>query len=438
MPPNANELECQTRMRSLLEEISPLPRLINSPGMDRTFEIVKREFPHMAVHEFPAGSEAEDWIVPESWQATKGLIRDRDGAMIASLDDHHLFVAPFSQAVHGRFSKDEIARHVTTRPDRPDAFPFEHRHAYDYQLKDWGIAMPHHLWTQLADDEYEVIVEVERGRGSMKVGEYLLKGRRPETLCICAHIDELCNDDLSGCVVALELARHLESLPDRQYTYQILLVPEVVGTLFFAHNNPKTVANTIGMLFLEGVGAGAEWLVKKAHVPGSKVEDLIFTAMEMAKLPHSQVDFFGGYGNDERVYAWPGIDIPGVALQRFPFEEYHTSDDSPGIINDQHLLDAVRVGKSLIEILETDYVPSYTRRLQPWLTRWDLYFDRTRDPENHHKFNNQLLYSIDGVRSVLDLSKLAGLEFGAVRSYIDDFVEAGIATKGGLTQVDKQ
>lgn len=38
----------------------------------------------------------------------------------------------------------------------------------------------------------------------------------------------------------------------------------------------------------------------------------------------------------------------------------------------------------------------------------------------------------DGVRSLLDLSKLSGLEFGAVRRYIDDFVEAGIAAKGGL------
>ena len=59
-------------MRTLLEEINPLQRMLNSPGLDKTFEIFKREFPDAIIYEYPAGMEREDWIVPRSWQVVKG------------------------------------------------------------------------------------------------------------------------------------------------------------------------------------------------------------------------------------------------------------------------------------------------------------------------------------------------------------------------------
>ena len=43
------------RMRDLLTEINPLQRMLNSPGLDETFEIFKREFPNAVIHEYPAG-----------------------------------------------------------------------------------------------------------------------------------------------------------------------------------------------------------------------------------------------------------------------------------------------------------------------------------------------------------------------------------------------
>ena len=37
--------------------------------------------------------------------------------------------------------------------------------------------------------------------------------------------------------------------------------------------------------------------------------------------------FRDGYGNDELVFADPDFDIPMIALQHYPFDEYHTSKD---------------------------------------------------------------------------------------------------------------
>ena len=57
--------------------------------------------------------------------------------------------------------------------------------------------------------------------------------------------------------------------------------------------------------------------------------------MRATGLPFNELEFFEGYVNDEKVYAWPKIDVQGVAIQRYPFAEYHTSGDTVDLIEDK-------------------------------------------------------------------------------------------------------
>lgn len=426
MDPRKNSRSAEWMM-SMLRELSPLPRMLNSPGLDQAFKIIKRELPGTTIHEYAAGMEFEDWIVPCSWSVIEGFMKNRAGDAIASIEKNLLFVAPYSEPVDGWFSKEEIRKHLTTRPDMPDSYTLEHRNAYNYQHVDWGITMPHNTWEDLPEDEYHVKIDIECGQGSMKVAEYFLEGRRPETICINAHIDELCNDDLSGCVVAMELMRFIEELPDRQYSYQMLLAPEMIGTLAFIHENPDRIANTIGMLNLETLGVGNEWRLKKALRNDTRIEKVLRAAMNTEKTLFNEIGFFDGYGNDERVYAWPTINIPGVGLQRGPFDEYHTSKDTPDIISPGHLIEALNISKSFVKILEEDCIVSYKNTLQPWLTRRSLYLDATYDPENFQKFNNRFLFNVNGKLSMLDLSEIAEIDFFVGKGYISKFIESGLA-----------
>ena len=416
-------------MRTLLEEINPLQRMLNSPGLDKTFEIFKREFPDAIIHEYPAGMEREDWIVPRSWEVKTGIMKDEKGKVIASTDESLLFVAPYSEPIEGWFTKDGIASHLMTRKDVPDLFLLQHRNTYDYQLVDWGITLPYNRWIELPEEHYFIKVDVKWGDGSMKLGEYTLPGRRDEIICICAHIDELCNDDLSGCILGMEIMRGLEKIPEREYTYQLLWVPEMFGPLFYAYENPKIINNTIGMLNLEAVGAGEEWCLKKAWKPGTRLERILRNAMKSSQLPFRELEFFEGYINDEKVYSWPKINIQGVAIQRFPFREYHTSGDVVELIEDDLMLEALDFSERFIKILENDYVPEYTGQLPPWLTRRELYFDSKLDPENNNKYNNHLLYHIDDKLSVMDLSDIAGLKFDVALGYLEQLATAGVIRK---------
>lgn len=421
------------RMMSLLKAITPLRRLINSSGLDQAFGLLKEDLPGTIVHEFPAGMELEDWIVPGSWAVKSGVMTDRAGHVIASTDECFLFVAPYSEPVDGWFSKEEIAKHCRTRPDRPEAYMLEHRNAYDYRLKTWGITLPHNRWTALTDGEYRVRIEVERGQGSMKVGEYFLPGRRPETICLNAHIDELCNDDLSGCVVAVEVMRRLAEIPNRQYSYCMVLSPELLGTLYYAGTNPDKLAQTVGMLNLETLGAGAEPCLKKTLTGDHNLDNSLRLAYRLAGVSCRELGFFEGYGNDERVYGWPTMGIPGVAMQRYPFQEYHTSDDTPAIVSPAYLVEAVKVAEQFIWVLEQDYVPAYKNRLPPWLTRRGLYFDSKLDVERFQRFNNLVQFHVDGTRSVQKLAELAGVPFPALLEYLDAFVQQGVIVKHDVT-----
>lgn len=419
------------RMHALLRELFPIRGLIVSEDLDRAFARVVQELPGTKLHEYETGATVEDWVVPPAWEPVEAVLTAEGGEVIASLEDSILFVAPHSEPVDGWFTKTQIESHLRTRPDFPDAFLFEHRNAYDYRKVDWGITLPFRIWDAMRPDaRYHVRITVKRSPGTMKVAELFLPGRRPEVICICAHIDEpLCNDDLSGCVVAIELAKILAFQAPLEFSYQILLLPEMFGSLFYLAHNRERVDNTVGMLNLETVGAGEGWVLKRALRGGELMEGALHAALTAVGAAFREIDFFDGFGNDERVFGWPTFNIPGVSLQRYPFREYHTSFDTPDIIRPSFLEEALQIGLAFVEVLERNYVPVFRGRLQPWLTRHGLYFDATEDPEKFQRLNNRVLFSIDGRTSVLELARRAELDFGVVWDYLERFADAGLIDK---------
>ncbi len=417
-------------MMEHLIKISPLHRMIVSPGLDETFSVIKEKYPEMTIHEYPTGLEIEDWIIPQSWEVKHGHLKSKNGNVIGSTDENHLFVVPYSEEVEGWFTKEEIGKHLSTRKDMPEEYALELRNAYDYRVSDWGISLPHNRWENLkSDQKYHVSIEVNNNPGKMKVAEYFRPGKKKETICFCAHIDELCNDDLSGCVVAMELIPFLDNLRDPLYSYQVLIVPEMFGMLYYIGHNKDRVANMTGMVQLESLGAGETLCLKKSLVEDSLVERVLRMAITSENVPFEEMKFFEGYGNDERVIAWPTLNIPGVALQRYPFPEYHTSADTVDIIQEDLLVEALQISEKVVEILEENIVYRYTNTLQPWLTKHGLYYDCHKEPERFQKFANTILFHINGKRSVLDLAGLADVDIFDVSQYLKRFLEQGLVQK---------
>jgi aminopeptidase-like protein len=415
-----NDDSRKKRMIDLLTEIFPLQRMITSDGLDEAFKIVQREFPDIVIHNYPVGTKCGDWVVPKSWEVMEGWIEDDKGNRILSIQDNILFVASYSEPIDGFFSKNEIKVHLSTNPNRPTDFILEHRNAFNYHLKTWGISIPFSIWEKMPDAKYHIKIRVKWGKNSLKVADYHLPGSKADTIILIAHIDELCNDDLSGCVVIMEIMRYLQTLKTRIYSYKMLLVPETIGTFFYIKNNPNIIATTIGVIDFETNGAGEFLCLKKAHTKDSYIEKAYSKAITDLSIPIQDVDFFFGSGNDERVFEWPTIKIPSISLQRWPFKEYHTSSDIPKLINSNYLLEAVNITEHFVALIEKDKIPFFNNLIPPWLSYHRLYYDYgdKNNSDIAYKINNTVFYNIDGEKSILELARISNIPFNDLYEYL--------------------
>ncbi|MDZ4838619.1 MAG: DUF4910 domain-containing protein [Bacteroidota bacterium] len=424
MPETSSRVD---EMMELIEKINPFRRMINSPGLDKSFEIVKEYFPETIIHEYPAGNSSEDWDCPPAWEVVEGYLKDENGTLIAGTHEHYLFVAAYSEKIDGWFTKEEISKNCRCHPTIKDAYFLEHRNAYNHALVNWGITMPQNTFDQLSEDKkYHIYIKTKINKdSSMKVAELFLPGSSEEIISFTAHIDELCNDNLASCCVALVLFKYLSQLENRKYSYQLLLIPETIGTFFYVTNNMDKIENTVGMINLETLGKGENWLLKEALTPNSEVEFALKMALIELEQEFTESNFWGGYGNDERVYEWPTLNIPSPALQRFPFREYHSSHDTPENLDKWALGKAFDILFKCIEILEENMIPEYINLTPPWLSKHGLYFDSIDDKDAFHKFNNLILFNINGHNSILDLAFITDLKFSKIKNWLDKFLVKG-------------
>jgi aminopeptidase-like protein len=152
----------------------------------------------------------------------------------------------------------------------------------------------------------------------------------------------------------------------------------------------------------------------------------------MSEVHYDEIGFFEGYGNDERIYSWPSISIQSAAIQKHPFYEYHTSLDVPDNIDSNSLKEALIICLNFASAIEKNYIPTYTSSIPPYLSKRKLYFDRWRDKENHHKYNNQLLFNINGENSLVDLTQITDLSFNNIWKYLESFYQQGLIDKNPI------
>ena len=93
-------------LKKFLDFATSQERMINSKGLNNTFDYLKSNYNLFKVHEFQNGEYVEDWEVPKSWKVIKGQMKDKNNNIIASIKDSILFVAPYSESVKGWFSKN--------------------------------------------------------------------------------------------------------------------------------------------------------------------------------------------------------------------------------------------------------------------------------------------------------------------------------------------
>ena len=412
-------------MYALAERLYPICRSITGDGVRETLAVIGERI-SLEVHEVASGTRVLDWTVPREWNIRDAYIKEPAGRRVVDFHEHNLHVLGYSVPVRARMPLAELREHLYTLPEHPDWIPYR----TSYWQERWGFCLTHRRLENLEDGEYEVCIDSSLEDGHLTYGEHVVAGESDAEVLIHAHVchPSLANDNLSGLVVATELARRIAGRPRRRYSYRFLFLPGMIGPLTWLARNEERLSRVRHGLVLALLGDSGTFTYKRSRSGDAEVDRAAAHV-----LAHSGSDYelrdFDPYGYDERQYGSPGFDLPVGRLTRTPhgeFPEYHSSADDLRLIRPESLTASLERLTEIIDVLEGNATYANTSpKGEPQLGRRGLYESLgggTARNERQHALLWVLNLS-DARHSLLDIAQRAGLSFGAVRAAADALIE---------------
>lgn len=412
-------------MLELLQKIAPLKRTLACNDTDRALQIVAEHLPGARIEGYATGSKAWSWTLPRRWEL-EGATIHAGGKLLVDAEWSHLHVLNYSQAFSGTVSREQLLPHLHTQPARPEAIPFE----FSFYEPRWGFCVPHAWLERFSAPSYEVEIRSRFEDGKLNVLSHHLAGEHPETFILCANICHplQANDSLTGLAAAVEIMKALAARPKRKYSYLLLVVPEMIGSIAYFAHHPEIVERSVGGFFSEMLGTQGPLVLQRTRNGSTYWDALAQLVLAESGTAHSSVAFLKSAANDEKVMDSPGVDIPTFSLTRFPYPEYHSSDDNLALIDPARLLEATRVLQRILEWAEDDYLPLLKQPGPVFLSGHGLYPDWHANPQllPYWKSFIEIMYALDGKRSLVELAAAKAIPLPHVRYWADAFLEKGL------------
>lgn len=424
------ELPAVASPGQIVAGVCPLKRDIVSDGYDAALQALAKQVP-MTIHAYPTGTHAWTWIVPEKWTCHEAWLETMDGRRLFSYADHPLHVVSYSLPFEGDVSRDELLAHLHVHPKLADAVPF----VFKYYERDWGLCCSQRQRDALTDDRYRVVIRSAFSMGSLKVGEAVAKGRLPDSIVLCAHLchPAMANDDLAGVAVGLEVMRRLQARRDLRFTYRLLLLPETIGSVAWLSHNEAMLPLLRGGLFLEMLGTGHPHALQRSFA-GNTWLDRLWTGALQDFEPEAWTGAFRTViGNDERQFNAPGVRVPMLSLSRvlpaghpdWPYRDYHASTDTPDRFAPDSLDESVNAVLRLVDAVEQAPIPINRFKGEIFCSRFGIHRDFYQNPAANRALFD-VMYLIDGTRSVAEIAHELGVEVGGVDEVLATLGRAGL------------
>lgn len=357
------------KMYSLAEELFPICRSITGDGVRKTLSILKRENSNLKIYSINSGEKCFDWTIPNEWNVFDAYIANLEGQKIVDFTNNNLHLVGYSEPIDQVITRDELDKHLHSRSDLPEAIPY----ITSYYKSAWGFCLTHNQRCQMNDEKYKVKIESSLSSGALNYADIVFTGKSSEEILISTYIchPSMANNETSGMVVAIELARFVESLSDRYYTYRFVFVPETIGAVaYISRNLDELKKNVVAGFVITCVGDNLSYSFLPTR-KGNTLADRVAKHV-IDKVLNEDFKFytFLDRGSDERQYCAPGIDLPVVSLMRSKygeFSEYHTSLDNLDFISPDGLLGGFRINRLCIECLEANYKLQTTVTCEPFL-----------------------------------------------------------------------
>lgn len=422
------ESDIGKRMYDLIRRLYPICRSITGNGVRETLRIIAEHIPFNIV-EVPTGTKVFDWTVPKEWNISDAYIKNAKGEKIVDFKDSNLHVLGYSKPFQDKVSLGELKKHLFTNPEQPQSIPYR----TSYYNENWGFCLSHNQYLGLAEeDQYEVFIDASLEDGHLTYGESVLKGESDQEMLISCHIchPSMCNDNLSGIVLAVFLAKYLYQTSSR-YTYRFLFLPATIGPIAWLATNESKISKIRHGLVAANLGDPGRFTYKKSRQGNAEIDRAVINILNNSGFDHEIINF-SPYGYDERQYCSPGFNLPVGCLMRSPhgsYPEYHSSDDNLDFVNPQYLADSFSIYSSIMYVLEKNKVyVNQNPKCEPQLGKRGLYDAIGAD--SHRKAKQLAMLWVlnlsDGEHSLLDISNRSEIAFSMIKDAADTLAEYGL------------
>jgi len=422
-------------MHRLMTELYPICRSITGDGVRQTLKILGRILP-LKIYEVPTGTQVFDWTVPKEWNIRDAYVKKLRGERVIDFQKSNLHVVSYSVPVNRRIPLDELQKHLFSLPNHPDWIPYR----TSYYNEDWGFCLSERQRKALTDDIYEVCIESTLKDGNLTYAEYFLQGESEDEVLVSCHIchPSLCNDNLSGVSLSVQLAQHLGHQANRRYSYRFLFIPGTIGSITWLARNENRLNPIRHGLVVTCVGDAGRFTYKKSRRGDAEIDQAAQHVLKHCGHPYI-VQEFSPYGYDERQFCSPGFNLPVGCLMRSPhgsFPEYHTSADNLEFVRPEDLQVSFNLYRELIDVLEGNrtYV-NLNPKCEPQLGRRGLYGAIGAD--SHRKFDQMALLWVlnlsDNHHSLLDISIRAEMPFREIKWAAEALEKCGLLQETVLT-----
>jgi aminopeptidase-like protein len=417
-------------MYDLIAELYPICRSITGEGFRSTLDTLARHI-DLAVHEVPSGTRVFDWTVPREWNITDAYVETSAGERVIDFRASNLHVVSYSVPVDARMSLAQLRLHLHTLPEHPDWIPYRTAYYDD----NWGFCLSQRQLDSLAEDDYHVVIDSSLTDGRLSYGECLVPGASAEEVLICCHAchPSLCNDNLSGVVLATWLAKALAGAEAR-YSYRFLFVPGTIGSITWLAHNEANLERVKAGLVLACVGDPGGLTYKRSRRGDTEIDRAMAHILATSGVQY-EINDFSPYGYDERQFCSPGFDLPVGCLNRTPYArypEYHTSADDLDLVRPDCLAHSFSTCLAAFRILEENatYL-NQNPKCEPQLGRRGLYggIGGRSDTQQFQLAMLWVLNLSDGAHSLLEIAERSRLKFDLLAEATDALITAGLLVR---------
>ncbi len=424
-----------TPLKDLVGRLYPFAYSVTGDGNDAAVPVYQAELA-FELREFDSGRELNGWVISPAWSVAKAEIR-KNGRLIYDGAASPLGVIAQSPSFNGRVNLEELKKHLFHSDENPDAIVYHWTRLYRPDDKTWGFCVPKRLFDRLEPGEYEVALDTRTKPATMKVLDAFLPGLSRKTLLFHAHNCHpyQANDDISGVAVGIELMRRLQGLPERRFSYRLVVSPELIGSVFWLDSLGDSAQDIAYSMMLKSVGNDAPLRLQESFTGDNVIDRAAHHVFRCRYGAYDSGPFRTIHGADETVFEAPPYSIPSVSLTRWPFAGYHTDQDTPDKLLEERLQDTLDAAFEICLTLERNVC--LERRFDGLvsLSRYGLYkaapgIERGDDSETVQRWNllmNCLPRYLDGKTGLLDVAERYRLPLSEVHAYAMEWVEKGLA-----------